>query len=387
MQTYYFDGHIHIGRTKENQAVKITASDQLTLHEIISFVKEAKGLDMIGIIDAHSPHVLEECFELVQDHGFRELEGGGLSDGELTILLGSEIELYDYNCSGPIHVLCYFPTLKQMKSFSNWYQSYVSNPHLSSQRIYCDAQTLQHEVKARNGLFIPAHIFTPFKSLYGKGVKTHLSEVFDSNYIDAVELGLSCDSSMANTISELRDYTFLTNSDAHSLEMIGREYQALLLEQPSFDSLRQALSENGESKVSYNYGLNPKLGKYYSSVCQSCHQQIHNPLQCEYCHSTKVLKGVPNRINEIATSQGNIVKPKRPPYVSQVPLKYIPGLGPKSLSKLRRQLHHDMYVIHDASFEEIQTVTNEQVASRIMALREGSLVITPGGGGQYGKMN
>lgn len=73
-------------------------------------------------------------------------------------------------------------------------------------------------MKAFEGLFIPAHVFTPFKSLYGKGVKTSLLEVFNPDLIDGVELGLSSDTSMADTIHELQPYTFLTNSDAHSLE-------------------------------------------------------------------------------------------------------------------------------------------------------------------------
>ena len=38
---------------------------------------------------------------------------------------------------------------------------------------------LQKKVKELDGIFIPAHVFTPFKSLYGKGVNKSLIEVFD----------------------------------------------------------------------------------------------------------------------------------------------------------------------------------------------------------------
>ncbi|MET3682395.1 uncharacterized protein (TIGR00375 family) [Alkalibacillus flavidus] len=384
MKRYYVDGHIHIGRTNTNRAVKITASDQLTLHHILSFAKEAKGLDMIGIIDCHSPDVLNELKHLVRQGEINELPGGGLSTGDLTILLGSEIELYDANCSGPIHVLCYFPTLEMMSSFANWYQSYVSNPHLSSQRMYCDANTLQREVKERSGLFIPAHIFTPFKSLYGKGVQHHLTEVLNSELIDGVELGLSCDTSMAETIPELEGYTFLTNSDAHSLEMIGREYQALTLYEPSFQAFKDALYKQNSCRVEANFGLNPQLGKYYTSVCRECWQEVQQLDVCEHCGSNKTVKGVPTRIQEVAKAQGVGKRWVRPPYINQIPLHYVPGIGSALLKRLREQLHHDMYVIHEASLDELQSIVKPSIASRIMQLRKGELTVSPGGGGQYG---
>lgn len=95
-----------------------------------------------------------------------------------------------------------------MKNFAQWYRQYVSNPELSSQRIYTEGKALQKKVKELQGLFIPAHIFTPFKSLYGKGVKKSLSEVFDPAQIDAVELGLSSDTDMVRNIEEIKSYPF-----------------------------------------------------------------------------------------------------------------------------------------------------------------------------------
>lgn len=106
---------------------------------------------------------------------------------------------------------------------------HMKNIHLSSQRIYCDGRTLQQKVYELGGLFIPAHVFTPFKSLFGKGVQRSLTEVFDPKMIDAIELGLSSDTMMVNQIKELQAYTFVSNSDAHSLGKIAREYQKLRL--------------------------------------------------------------------------------------------------------------------------------------------------------------
>ena len=55
----------------------------------------------------------------------------------------------------------------------------------------------------------------------GRGVKTSLTEVFIPEYIDAIELGLSSDTNMADGIAELHSYSFLSNSDAHSLGKIA----------------------------------------------------------------------------------------------------------------------------------------------------------------------
>src|SRR5690606_1394558 len=90
---------------------------------------------------------------------------------------GSEIEVYDEYCHGPIHVLCFMPSLENMEQFTRWLAKRMKNVTLSSQRYYGTAKELQYKVKELEGIFIPAHIFTPFKSLYGKGVRRSLEEV------------------------------------------------------------------------------------------------------------------------------------------------------------------------------------------------------------------
>ena len=385
LNTYYADLHIHIGRTFHGAPVKITASNSLTITNIFHYVEKKKGIDIVGVINAHVPQVLDEIQQLIDRGICHELEEGGVSNGNVTLLLGSEIEIFDDNSSGPIHVLCFFPTIEVMREFAKWYKIYVKNPTLSSQRIYIDAKSLQKQVKQLNGLFIPAHVFTPFKSLYGKGVKESLSEVFIPELIDAIELGLSSDTYMAENIAELKDYTFLTNSDAHSLEKIGREYQAIKLGAPTFAELEKALLNKDGRHIEANYGMNPKLGKYYSTICRDCDTQLEQYTErCPKCQSNKIIKGVSERIKELSSADRQLMK--RPPYIHQVPLEYIPGLGFKTLEKLRESLHHDMYIIHYASKEQIKNVANEKIAEYVIQLREGKLEIQPGGGGTYGKI-
>src|SRR5699024_7138260 len=191
MQSYYADMHIHIGRDIYDKPVKITASKNLTLTNVLKEASRDKGIHMVGIIDCHAPAVQEEIKQLIHKGAAHELAEGGIRFENVTLLLGSEIEIYDENCKGPIHVLCYFPYLETIERFSEWLTEHMKNITLSSQRYYGGAKELQYKVKELGGIFIPAHVFTPFKSMYGKGVNTSLTEVFDSDLIDGIELGLS----------------------------------------------------------------------------------------------------------------------------------------------------------------------------------------------------
>lgn len=191
MREFFADIHIHIGRTRTGRAVKITGARSLTIDQILIEATQSKGMGMIGVIDAQSPEVLEELIEGVEEGKYTELSDGGLSFEQTVSLLGSELEINDNHSKGPIHVLAFMPTLRKMTEFSAWLALHMKNVHLSSQRLYVDGKILQHKVKELGGLFIPAHIFTPHKSLFGKGVSTSLTEVFDPDLIDAVELGLN----------------------------------------------------------------------------------------------------------------------------------------------------------------------------------------------------
>ncbi|WP_053219432.1 endonuclease Q family protein [Virgibacillus senegalensis] len=366
-----------------DKPVKITGAKSLTLSNILLEASRNKGMDLVGVIDSHVPAVQMELRELLTNQGARELANGGIQYERTTLILGSEIEVYDSLCQGPIHVLCFLPDLKSMEEFTQWLKRRVTNIHLSSQRYYGTARQLQYKVKELSGLFIPAHVFTPFKSVYGKGVKRSLTEVLDPALIDAIELGLSADTAMADQISELHRYTFLTNSDAHSLAKIGREYQKIHMEMPSFQELKSALHNLEGRKIEANYGMNPLLGKYHKTVCAECFQPVKAGDTCRKCSSNKWVKGVADRINELADAN---VFPSRPPYIYQVPLEYLPTLGPKTLEKLLNVFGTEMDILHHTTEKALKEVVSEKLAKAIVSMREGRIRVVAGGGGKYGKV-
>lgn len=384
MKDYFVDLHIHIGRTYTGKPVKITASKDLTLHNIIKVASQDKGIDIVGIIDFHVPEVQEELKYLIQQGYIKELPDGGYRYNDTTILLGSEIEIIDEGYH-PVHYLCYFANLEIVEIFTKWLKTGMKNITLSSQRLYKSTKELQHKVKELDGLFIPAHIFTPYKGIYGCSVR-RLEEICDLHKIDAVELGHSGDRDMADMIAELAPFTFVTNSDAHSLRKIAREYQKVRMQQPTFLELAKALARKDGRAVVANYGLKPELGKYHISVCSVCQLQLEQYFpKCPVCGGT-VVKGVLHRIHEIADYDQPKHPDHRPPYIPQVPLEFLPGVGKKTYEKLLNVYGTEMNILHKIPYEQLLIDFGQQIATLIDQSRKGLLQVIKGGGGTYGKI-
>jgi uncharacterized protein (TIGR00375 family) len=217
-----------------------------------------------------------------------------------------------------------------------------------------------------------------------------MNDLLDVKQIPAVELGLSADSDMAGYISELDDFTYITNSDAHSLAKIGREYNQMKLAAPTFDELAKALRRQDGRGVTANYGLNSRLGKYHRTYCSVCEAVLDDGEtaveRCVNCGSAKIVRGVMDRIMAIADREMSYQPAHRPPYHFQVPLEYIPGLGPKKLEQLLSQFGTEMQVLHHATPEALASVVGDEIAAYLVSAREGTLHLEVGGGGKYGKV-
>ena len=90
---------------------------------------------------------------------------------------------------------------------------------------------------------------------------------------------------------------------------------------------------------------------------------------------------------ELIKDKAESKSPKnRPPYIYQVPLSFIPGLGAKTIDKLLENFGTEMTILHKLSRDDIEAVVGEKVADAVIASREGKLQIHAGGGGKYGKV-
>ena len=392
MYEIFADLHIHIGRSENNKPIKITAARSLNFSNIAKECVNRKGINVAGIIDCASPYVIEDIEKKKKNGDAYEIEDGGIIyKDKVCILLGSEVETSEVGRnrkSGAAHNVCFFPHLSDIKAFSNELSHHLKNITLSTQRTDLSGYELIDIVEKYNGILIPAHAFTPFKSYYGN-CSDRLKDIFKEKYdkIFAVELGLSSDTYLADMISELEDKTFVTDSDAHSLPKIAREYNKMLVNDISFKEIVMALKGEEGRKVICNYGLDPKLGKYHRTFCDNCNQVIETdePVEvCPHCGSKKVTFGVFDRIELIRDKKDSRSPANRPPYVYQIPLSFVPGVGGKTIDKLLETFGTEMTILHKLSYDDIEAVAGSKVADAIVAAREGKMKIASGGGGNYG---
>ena len=394
MYEVFADMHIHIGRSENNKPIKITAARSLNFANIAKECVERKGVNIAGIIDCASPYVIEDIENFLKTGEAFEIEDGGIIyKDKVCIILGSEIETSEKNeegKTGSAHNLCYFPTLNDIKGFSNEMSHHIKNMTLSSQRADISAYELIDIVEKYNGVLVPAHAFTPHKSFYGN-CTTRLKRIFKEKFdrIPAIELGLSADTYLADKISELENKTFLTNSDAHSLPKIAREYNKMLMETVSFKEFVKVLKREDGRKILANYGLDPKLGKYHRTYCEVCDKQIPGDApvtKCDTCDSKNITMGVYDRIEIIKDKEESKSPNFRPEYVYQIPLGFIPGVGGKTIKKLLDTFETEMNILHKLDYDDIEAVVGEKVATNIINAREGKMHIIEGGGGVYGKV-
>ena len=394
MKEIFADLHVHIGRSENGKPIKITAARSLNFANIAKECEERKGIQVVGIIDCASPYVIEDIEKFLKTGDAYEIKDGGIIyKDKVCILLGSEVETSEVGRDGgkgAAHNICFFPYLKDIKGFSNELSHHLKNITLSTQRSDLSGYELIDMVERYNGILIPAHIFTPHKSYYGNCVDS-LKDIFKEKFdkIFAVELGLSSDTFLADQISELENKTFVTNSDAHSLPKIAREYNKIEVEDISFKEIVKALKGEDGRKVIANYGLDPKLGKYHRTYCDSCDSVIETKqpvFVCPKCGSNKVTFGVFDRIELIKDKKETKSPKNRPPYIYQVPLGFIPGVGDKYITKLLDVFDTEMDILHKLSKDDIEGVVGEKIAEKIINAREGNVKIESGGGGVYGKV-
>jgi uncharacterized protein (TIGR00375 family) len=384
LQKVYGDLHIHIGSAL-GRPVKITASRQLTLHALIFEIAPRKGLEVIGIVDAGSTLVSAEIEQLLESGEMAEhVHGGFLARNGVLVIPACEIESRE-----GVHLISYLPSLASLKKWQKYMKSRLSNLTLSTQKADAGIVDIINLTYMLEGLFCPAHAFTPHKGIYGFLTDSIAAQIGQEiKMIKALELGLSSDSDMADTVAETRDFTFLSNSDAHSAGNVGREYNLFQIRDKSFKEIQYSIECKEGRRIVANYGMDPRLGKYHRSFCLECNKIAEGKgpvLECE-CGSKNMVMGVHDRILQIRNYELPHHPLGRPPYNYRVPLKDIPGLGPATLKKLMAGAQSEIDLLENTPVQWIEKAAGPAIAGIIGTMRTGRLPISPGGGGKYGKI-
>ncbi|RPJ19100.1 MAG: hypothetical protein EHM26_08460, partial [Desulfobacteraceae bacterium] len=244
--------------------------------------------------------------------------------------------------------------------------------------------------------FIPAHIWTPWFSLFGSnsGFDT-IEECFGdlTRHIHALETGLSSDPIMNRRLSALDDYLLVSNSDAHSPEKLGREAN-LFSTHLDYDSLVKAMTEKKGFEGTIEFF--PEEGKYHYDGHRKCRLSLHpsettrrNGL-CPKC-GKPVTVGVLHRVYELSDREA----PKLPkPFYSIIPLpeilSEILGCGPSAkkvttaYEERLAALGPELHILMDAPSKDIERAGGRLLAEAIDRMRESRVIREEGYDGEYG---
>jgi PHP family Zn ribbon phosphoesterase len=248
--TFIADLHIH------SRFSRATGKD-LTLRRLARGAGE-KGIDVLGTGDFTHPQWREEMRDQLvfdEESGLYRLAENAENADAAAELAGSspffclQAEISSiYKRHGKvrkIHSLVYAPTLDDAERISARLGR-IGNLNADGRPILgLDCRDLLELVLecAPGAVLIPAHIWTPWFSLFGsKSGFDALEDCFGdlSAHIFALETGLSSDPPMNRRVSALDGYALISNSDAHSAGNLGREAN-LFSGKPSFDGMFDAL--------------------------------------------------------------------------------------------------------------------------------------------------
>lgn len=217
-----------------------------------------------------------------------------------------------------VHSLILLPGFNEADAFAARLEK-IGNIHSDGRPILglpChDLLEMMLEV-SEEGIYIPAHIWTPHFSLFGakSGFDT-IEECFEelTPYIHALETGLSSDPAMNWQISALDGYQLVSHSDAHSPSKLGREADLLDIEL-SYQGLWDAV-QNGKG-LEGTIEFFPEEGKYHfdghrkCGVCLSPKEaEMYNGI-CPVC-GKKLTMGVDHRILQLSDRDESSQRPCR----------------------------------------------------------------------------
>src|SRR5215470_11029310 len=246
---------------------------------------------------------------------------------------------------------------------------------------------------------VPAHAWTPWFAVLGS--QSGFDRVSDcyadlADHIFAIETGLSSDPGMNWRVSSLDRYRLVSNSDAHSPPMLGRE--ATL-----FDTSLDYLAIQAALRTGAGFGgtveFFPEEGKYHLDGHRACGVRTAPSEtraaggKCPVCGKTPTI-GVQHRVDVLADRPHGLRPPGAAGFRSfvQLPeiLAEIAGLGPKSkavtaqVSAMVERFGPELSILGEVPAEDLTARAPSIVAEAIARLRRGEVHREAGYDGVYG---
>jgi superfamily I DNA/RNA helicase/PHP family Zn ribbon phosphoesterase len=246
---------------------------------------------------------------------------------------------------------------------------------------------------------VPAHIWTPWFAVLGS--KSGFDVVADcygdlAGQVFAVETGLSSDPPMNWMCSSLDGYRLVSNSDAHSPPMLGREATTLDVELDYFE-IERAFRTGAGLQGTVNFF--PEGGRYHLDGHRKCGVRLE-PAQsaahegiCPHCGKPLTI-GVLNRVTELADRAEGYRPDAAASSVNLVSLPDVVaellGTGPKSktvdaeVSRLVAALGPELAILLAVPPGELSRAGGSLLAEAMTRLRAGAAHKDAGYDGEYG---
>ncbi len=246
---------------------------------------------------------------------------------------------------------------------------------------------------------VPAHVWTPWFAVLGS--KSGFDAVRDcyadlAEHIFAIETGLSSDPAMNWTCSSLDSYRLVSNSDAHSPPMLGREATTFGTDLDYYAILAALRTGNG---LDGTIEFFPEEGKYHLDGHRKCGVRLEPGrtrelgTACPGCGKPLTV-GVMHRVAELADRPAGYRPPGAAGFTSLVQLPQIVGeilsTGPKSkkvtteISRLVTALGPELSILRSVPLDDITRTGGSLFGEAIARLRRGEVIRDAGYDGEYG---
>ncbi len=381
----FLDLHIH---TKYSMA----SSKYGDLYAFSESAKR-KGIDIIGTGDAFIEEQINNIKKLL-----KEESNGIYIYNNQKFMLTVEVSLIykEFDKTRKVHLLNVFKTLDDIIAVKKILKNYGKIESDGRPIFKLSVRDYVNIIKNRNNdtIIIPAHIWTPHFGIMGsKSGYDKLSEtVENTNVFSALETGLSSDIEMNKLFYEGKDFNFVSFSDAHSPEKLGREATLIKSKKIEFDIIKNAF----ERKNNNLYGtieFYPEEGKYFASGHRKCgYFTLKNETICPVCNKP-LTEGVIGRIQRL--SNNKTFEYNKNVFYS-LPLEDIlkhikkkTGIK-KSLKNIKLDLSNsipEMYLKTFASINEIEDILGEYGAEFFDKMKKKKLSFIPGHDGVYGELS
>ena len=246
---------------------------------------------------------------------------------------------------------------------------------------------------------VPAHIWTPWFAVLGsKSGFDAVQECYGdlAGHIFAVETGLSSDPAMNWTCSSLDQYRLVSNSDAHSPPILGREATTF---ETSLDYFAIAASLQTGHGLEGTIEFFPEEGKYHLDGHRKCGIRV-DPEQTRALNATcpecgkPLTVGVLHRVAELADRPAGFRPPGSAGFTRLVQLPEIIGeilaAGPKSkkvageVGRLVATLGPELGILREVPLDELRRAGGSLLSEAIARLRRGEVIRDAGYDGEYG---